>query len=292
VPALTAKAARRLRPQEQLISEWRVALRRGGDLLQEPADFSGFRFVPAPAGHFYADPFPVHDGTDCWLFFEDYVVAERKAVLSCGRVSADLGLGEVCVILERPYHLSFPHVFQHLGRWYMIPESNANGTLDLYTAEQFPCGWQFDRTLWQGKVVDTAVVASGGYIWWFVTAIEPKGRGMKVLLFYSDSIEGEWHLHPASPLTRDVRRARGAGAILNRGGRLYRPAQDCGLRYGYGFRVNEIVELTPERYSEREIFFIEPSWAPGLLATHTYNRSEDIEAVDANWLVPEATLRA
>ena len=287
LPALGEKVLRRLKRPPRLLNEWRVAVRRSGDLLRQPLDFSGFTFLPAPPGRFYADPFPVHAGGECWLFVEDFVRANGRAALSCGRLSADLEFTDVRVILDRPYHLSFPHVFEHAGQWYMMPESNANGTLDLYVADGFPYEWRWLKTLWRGKVVDASLWFGPERVWWFLTVVEPKGRGMKLLLFHSETLETPWQPHPSNPISRDVRTARGGGAIFCHEGRLYRPSQDCGFRYGYGFRINEILNLDPERYSERELLFAEPTWAPGMLATHTYNRSRDVEAIDGNWFVPE-----
>ena len=44
--------------------------------------------------------------------------------------------------------------------------------------------------------------------------------------------------------------------------------------------VREIVRLTPDEYSEREVSAIEPQWAPGLLATHTLNMAGDLTVID------------
>jgi hypothetical protein len=290
VPPATRKVLRRLRGTPDLVQEWRVAIRRGGDLLRnEPEQhMAGFHFLDAPAGHFYADPFPIEDARTCWLFFEDYVCADRKAVLSCGELTSDGRLQNVNVILDRPYHLSYPLVFQHQGCWYMMPESNANGTVDLYIAERFPYAWRFEKTLFRGKAVDTAVWVGNGVFWFFVTLIEPLGRGMTLRLFSSESLTGTWKPHPANPISRDVRNARGAGAIFRRHGKLYRPSQDCSWRYGYGFALNEILALTPEKYEEKQVIVVGPNWAPSLHGTHTYNRAGDMEAVDAGWFVPKS----
>jgi hypothetical protein len=65
-----------------------------------------------------------------------------------------------------------------------------------------------------------------------------------------------------------------------RGGRLYRPAQDCARGYGGALVFNEVLELGPERYRERPAARLDPTWARGLNGTHTYNEGGGVEVVD------------
>ena len=290
VPGAARKLMRRLHRQPESTNEWRIAVRRGGDVLREggSAEMAGFQFLEAPLGHFYADPFPVmHEGT-CWLFFEDYAFADRKAALMCAQLTADNRLEDIRVILDRPYHLSYPLVFRHGGTWYLLPESKANGTVDLHVADEFPYRWRFEKTLFRGRAADTAVWIEDDTFWFFTTLVEPEGRGMTLRLYGSDSPAGDWRPHPANPISRDVRNARGAGAIFRRDGRLYRPAQDCSWDYGHGFALNEILTLTADAYEERQVLGAAQDWAPGSAGTHTYNRAGDIEVVDACWPVPRS----
>ena len=68
--------------------------------------------IPNPPGAFLADPFTVSvNGTD-YLFVEEFPFDTRKGVISAYR----LGDGEahrIGVVLEEPYHLSFPFVFEY-----------------------------------------------------------------------------------------------------------------------------------------------------------------------------------
>jgi hypothetical protein len=287
VPQATAKMMRRLRGSADLTIEWRIAVRRGGDILAAgaEADMSGFHFLDAPRGHFYADPFPAVHERVVWLFFEQYDFASQKAVLACGRLTDDNRLEDVQVILDRPYHLSYPLVFEHDGRWWLLPESKANGTVDLYAADAFPYKWRFAKTLFRGNAADTSVWFQDGLLWFFATLVDPGGRGMSLRLYSTASLAGEWQPHPANPITRDVRNARGAGAIFRRHGRLYRPSQDCAWDYGAAFALNEIVALTPDRYEEKPVLAVTPHWDPELRGTHTYNRAGDLEVIDASRLV-------
>src|SRR5207302_269972 len=51
---------------------------------------------------------------------------------------------------------------------------------------------------------------------------------------------------------------RMAGPIIEAGGRVLRPGQDCTATYGGAVVVHEILELTPEAYRERAIARLAP----------------------------------
>ena len=77
-----------------------------------------------------------------------------------------------------------------------------------------------------------------------------------------------------------MRNSRSAGNLFWRNGRLYRPTQDCSVRYGYAIQVNEVTRLTPTEFEERPVNWIPPAWNPGLLGTHTWNESSRLEVLD------------
>ena len=214
-----------------------------------------------------------------WLFFEDCDYAADRGLIACAEVRGG-ELGQPVPVLERPYHLSYPCLFRSRGEIYMVPESAAHGTVDLYRCTRFPDQWVFEKQLLAQRAVDTTVWVDGDLHWFFVTLQEPRGFGTQLWLFYATDPAGEWRPHPANPLSTDVRSSRGAGAILRRNGKLFRPSQDCSRHYGFSFTLNEIVALDPERYEERPSFTVLPDWAPDLVATHTYSQSGSVEVID------------
>ena len=44
----------------------------------------------------------------------------------------DLSPGPPVPVFTPPYHTSYPHVFAHAGRLFMIPETSHHRTIDLY----------------------------------------------------------------------------------------------------------------------------------------------------------------
>jgi hypothetical protein len=286
-PAIAKKTWRRLTGGAE-VDHWRLAIRRGGARLAattgEP-DVGGFQWLEAPPGHFHADPFLLeHDGKT-WTFFEDYDYGKKLGVIACAAVEGDR-LGKAEVVLDRPYHLSYPHVFRDGGELYLIPETGANGTVELYRCEAFPGKWRLERELFRGKAVDTTVWIEDGVYWFFVTLQEPRGRAGQLWLFSAPSLTGQWTPHPANPISTDVRNCRGAGAIFRAGGRLYRPSQDCGGVYGRSFTLNEITAWTAGAYKERPHVTVNPVWGKKWIGTHSYAQAGDIEIIDGCERIP------
>jgi hypothetical protein len=189
-------------------------------------------------------------------------------------------------VLEEAHHLSYPLVFEHEGDYFMVPESAARGTIDLYRATAFPDRWTFVEHLMTGiDAYDATLLREHDRWWLFASVIRYRGAGSGELVLYSSDrlIGGDWRLHPASPLWSDVTGARPAGAILRRNGRLFRPAQDGSGLYGRAIRLNEILELTEATYRERLVSQIEPGWNRRIKRTHTLAHAGRLTVVDALW---------
>jgi len=305
-PLLLVKTARRL-IRRPAVPHWRLAIRTEGPAVAEAAavaDLSGFRWIESPKGRFYADPFMIEEGGEPWVFFEDFDYSAQRGRISCSRVlgapggvppgpgTPPGGLTEPAPVIQRPYHLSYPCVFRDGGELYMIPETAANGTVELYRCLRFPDSWELVGELFTARAVDTTVWIEDGVYWFFVTLVEARGRGAQLWLFYSDALTGKWTPHPANPISTDVRNCRGAGAISRHNGKLFRPSQDCSANYGHSFTLNHIVVLDKRLYRERPQVTVGPLWARNLLGTHTYSHAGRIEIIDGCVRLPAARVLA
>lgn len=285
------KIAVRLR-REARIEHWRIAIRRSATPLHQESSpqraLEQFRWIDSPRGHFWADPFLFEHRGQLWLLIEDFDYALGRAHLSACTVDASGQLGPVRRILERPYHLSYPHVFAHGGEVYMVPESSEGGAVELYRARSFPDDWVFERNLLDLPCVDTTLFFRDGRWWLFTSPMSVPGHAPITLLFSATDLHGPWSEHPDSPISRDVRFARGAGDLIESGGRLLRPSQDCSVTYGYALVFNEIERLDATAYGERAGLKLLPGWLPGLVGVHTYNRAGEFEVIDGKFMVPRS----
>jgi hypothetical protein len=275
---LWRNAAARLQTKRR--TGWFIAVSRQPELFysrQGRFSSEGLADLPLPAGTAkMADPFVItHEGRN-WLFYEDIPVGSRRGRL-CGM---ELGTRDArpFVILDKPYHLSWPCIFRHHGDFFLIPESADDGTVQLYRATRFPFEFQLETVL----VRDVALLDTTPYFldgrWYFFSTTPPPF--METHLFIADSLDSPWRLHPCSPISGSVTSSRSAGHLFRHNGRLLRPTQDCSIRYGYGMTINEVTRLTPTEFVEHRAGYIAPDWRRNLLGTHTLNSDAAFEVVD------------
>lgn len=262
---------------------WFVAAREGdqsASLARGSFTTKGFQRVSADIEE--ADPFVVEWNGQQALFVEEVPKEIGRGRISC-RIFQDGKFSDPAPVIDRPYHMSYPHIFEVNGNLFMIPETSANGTVELYRCVAFPLRWELAKVLCEGvRLVDTNVLLHDG-TWYFLTTALETGE---LLLFYSEGLDQPWIYHPRNPISMDVRSARNAGALFTMGGRLIRPAQDSSVRYGYAMTLNEVIRISRTEYEEVAIERILPTWQSGLLGTHTLSSNRHMCVVDGLELAP------
>lgn len=244
------------------------------------------RILP-PTDRFWADPFVVYKDGKHYIFFEEGIWKGKteKGHLSVMEIEKNGKISDPVVILEKPYHLSYPFIFEKDGVYYMIPESEQDKSIQLYECKNFPYEWEFKMNLMENiHAVDTTILFRDNKVWLFTNIREVEGASFseELFLFYSDSLLTQnWKPHPLNPIVSDVKSARPAGKLFFHNEKLYRPSQDCSYRYGYAMLLNEIVELDENSYKEVKRSEITPGWANDVLATHTLSFDEGLSMIDA-----------
>ena len=254
--------------------------RRDGSL---PRDLGGFEAIAAPAGHFYADPFVLASGDHTYLYVEDWLPETQRGAISVLEVGSDgRPRGRARRVLERPYHLSYPFVFEHGDQTYLVPESSADQTVELYRGVALPDRWEpLGPILRDIRAIDPTVLEHDGRLWLFAGVAMPGASPWDELWLWSaPTLDGPWVAHPANPIVSDARSARPAGRILLRDGVLYRPSQDCAPTYGRRIVINRIDVLSPTDYHETPVATIEPRGIRGLSRTHGYDATAGLEVID------------
>ena len=276
VAAVATRVVQRKLNDARRQHQWFVGVRRRtGDRLphEDPRQWSA---VLPPPDRSYADPFVLRDGADTYLFLEELLHLSGRGRLAVGRLDGDGELLGLEPILPCDHHTSYPYVFRHDDRVFLIPESCATRRVMLFAAVRLPTEWEPVAPLVEGvDAVDATLHARDGLFWLWLT------HGDETFLYSSDRLVGGWAPHPRNPVVSDVRTARGAGRPFLHGDRLIRPSQNCAERYGGRVVFNEVVVLTPDAYVERPCGSLGPDWAgPGNLAAHTYTFDGDWEATD------------
>ncbi len=264
--------------------QWRIGLRRRTD--KDPpwgsrAWAQGFRFIEAPPGRFYADPFLFERDGRTFLFYEDWEWAEGKAIISVSEVSAAGEIGPARPALVTSYHLSNPLVFAAEGEIYMIPETLARRRVEVYRAVDFPTRWELHcLPLTDIDIVDPCVVREPDGWLMFAAVLDYGGSGWDELhVFRATALCGPWTRVGDNPVLSDVRRARPGGRMWWQDGKLRRLAQNCAGGYGAGLGLYEVERLDAGGYRQRTVAEVN-AFDFRMNGVHAYDATDRFEVVD------------
>ena len=145
------KKAYRKQFNEEML--WDIALRNISEAKE-------WKIVEMGNKNFWgADPFLVEHKSQIYLFYERFDRKRGIGEIAVSTINDDLTTSNEVCILSRPYHLSFPYVFEYKKQYYMIPETGSNQTIEVYKSTEFPYTWKLHKTILANiKAVDTVVL--------------------------------------------------------------------------------------------------------------------------------------
>ncbi|MCJ2065601.1 formyl transferase [Methylobacterium sp. J-088] len=267
--------------------QWRVGWRQvvGPDLIdlrRHPE--GGWNDLPDDGRRFYADPFAIARNGAVTLFVEEFDYRRGKGVISAVDFEVDGPRGRPEPVLELETHLSYPFVFEADGQVWMIPESHASGTIDLYRATAFPRGWVHEAVLVDGVVASDATLLHHGGRWWLFATVRAGGGSYSdtLHLWHAPHFRGPWTPHRRNPVLIDVGSARAAGPVVARGGALIRPVQDCRGGYGAALGLARILRLDEEGYAQRVETRLGPGAAWPGSRLHMLSAAGGLEFIDGS----------
>jgi hypothetical protein len=242
-----------------------------------------------PRDRYWGDPFPWQRDGCRYVFIEEKPYSTGRGHIACLALDVHGGLLSQQVVLERPYHVSYPFLFEQERDLYMIPETAERRTVELYRCAHFPDRWEFVKDLLSDiYAVDVTLLRHADRLWLFANVKEPGGSSLNALHLYiaDDLLAGTWQPHPRNPVVHDLASSRPGGRIFIQDGALIRPAQDNSRRYGGALKFQRIVTLSEANYAE----VTERSFTPAgskYRATHTFNQAGDLTVIDAVFRRPK-----
>jgi hypothetical protein len=199
---------------------------------------------------FVADPFLFHENDLWYLFFEVY---DRKTDQGdIGLASSPDGLNWKYdrIILDEPFHLSYPYVFRYNNEYYMMPETHQLSDVRIYKAVHFPYEWKYQVTILnRRKYVDPSIFFYNNYWWLFVSDTD----STNLYLYFSTHLTRGWREHPMSPIVKDdLSKARPGGrSFVYNKNKIIRFSEN--KLKDTGVRAFEVDLLTPTQYREHEV---------------------------------------
>ena len=269
--------------QLSYLNQWSLAYRFKSGPNDANDVFYRYRFLIPPKDRFWADPLPWKFGDQYFVFIEEYIYADGKGHISVIELDRDGIRSGPHKVLEKDYHLSYPFIFEWQDSLYMIPETAANDTVELYRCVSFPLKWELEEVLLDKLQARDATLMQIDNLWWMFASVgEAKfpSDWDELYLYYAQHPKGPWKPHKKNPVKTDVKGSRPAGRPFYYQGDLYRPAQDSSKFYGYAITLNKIIRITLEEFIEQEVHKIVPSWDKRVIGTHTINSADDLTVID------------
>lgn len=230
----------------------------------------------------FADPF-ILDVTesDIIILAEEYCYDTRKGRIA--RVVIDRKSyeeKEYDIILELPTHLSFPFILRKDGEVYLLPENSASGSSTIYkyndaNKEAIPL-----HQIANEPFTDATIVDIEGRTYLFTT-ISPDSNSNTVRIFSFDKDKLRVDKELAS-CNFSIKCGRNAGEVFEVNNQLYRPAQDCTLRYGHGVILQRIsYDVGGNIWTFDNVNSFYPTTFRYNQGVHTFNNYKGLIVIDA-----------
>ncbi|MCZ8074220.1 MAG: hypothetical protein O9341_08790 [Paucibacter sp.] len=222
------------------------------DAARLQASAASITWLPsAGPWRYLADPFGLRRGDSLHVFVEAFDYRTKHAVIERHELGAtDLQWRSRRTVLARPFHLSYPQVFEHEGATFMVPESAQAGEVALYRGDDSLNHWQRECALLSDlPVADASLIGHQGRWWMFFSLVGPGARDQRELhLAHAPALTGPWKLHAGNPIRVDRSGARPAGRPFHAAdGAVMLPVQDSSLTYGGATRMLRFEQLALDR---------------------------------------------
>lgn len=181
-------------------------------------------------------------------------------------------------VLELPTHLSYPAIIEDNGDVYIYPENGESGEIRKYRYDPEKELMEDRGILTKGALADFTICNRKiGGKWYALSSKMRPDYGKNAYLYYSENKLGIYTPVSDTPVA-DTRCSRPGGNFFTIGEDIYRPAQDCTRRYGYGLRIMHVKSFIP--YHEEEILKITPQSFRYNLGIHTLNFGDGYAVTD------------
>lgn len=263
-------------------TDWTIGLvRRPIESWLDDHSTPAVSWLPHRPGRFAADPFGIQMGDATEVLFEDFDQHTGRGVISAATVDAAGAWSDPQIILDTGSHASYPYLFEADGETWMVPETSDVAEVRLYRALELPRRWTLETRLLEATQVSDATIIQHDDRWWMFGTSRGRGVDEALRIWHAPALTGPWVPHELEPVKIDAASARPGGTPFVRDGVLYRPAQDCSIRYGGRLALNRVDVLDQRRFAETPIRFIEPvSQLPHGL--HTLSSAGAATLIDGN----------
>ena len=244
------------------------------------------------ARYWYADPMIRKIQGRYYVFMEQLDLNDGKGKIAVSEIN-DGKIGKPKTVIDEPFHLSFPNVFEFDGAYYMVPECTASHAIKIYKMGNSVFQWEEAISIPIENCVDTAVLRRESDLYLISSELEESDilKARKLVIQIRDFPHGKPRIfrNPNAPYSYGE---RNGGDLLSDGTGLYCVNQ-VSTETAYGqymdilaFTLNDDCTVTEKKVCtiRKEDITSPRITYPFLLKsdTHTYSASGDFEyeAVD------------
>jgi hypothetical protein len=191
---------------------------------------------------YIADPFYIKEDGVYYLFVE--LKGEGNADIALMTSSDGENYRYKGIVLDEEFHLSYPQVFKHHNKFYMLPETRGSNHVLLYEAENFPYDWRISDTLIKNRGLKDPSLLLGEKL----NLIVAVDDDLKQYMYTADSLKGRW-TEAKNYKQRWGNETRPGGRFFKVNNDYFLPLQNRSRGYGTGIsiykleRSNEHLEL-------------------------------------------------
>lgn len=252
------------------------------DILQ--LNRGNYKVIRNNIGCWAADPFIVEKDGELYIFAEIWEHIKCKGSIGYSKYDKNNErFGKWKIIIDEPYHLSYPCIYKVKDKFWMCPESGDAQEIALYCADNFPDEWSKKIVLSsKGKYVDTTFFSVENKNYGMTLEIQGQQEDLKIFKFKKSTIQ----FLNNEKIIKDTRIERPGGKIVYQNNHLYRIGQIGAPHYGSGLIVAEFSFMNDVYYeSILKRFYPADFEIDGLnkkqiTGVHTYNQSNRYEVID------------
>lgn len=246
--------------------------------------------------YWLADPFVFEKDGVTYLFYEAYDLILHRGKIGYSIITDENTPSEVHIVIDEPYHLSFPYIFEQNGDIFIMPETCGNNTVKFFRASTFPTKWEEHKTIIDDIFACDSIFINSHRGKYYLIANEMYRKDVP-----NNNYSSCWVKNYLYPLHNDLTIAgertliaegdygiRNAGKSFSKDNTLYRVGQNCMNRlYGKGLVFFEVKSIEP--YVEQIKYAMDCEEFDGhitrknkahIIGVHTYNFSEHYEVID------------
>lgn len=229
----------------------------------------------------FADPFIYRITKDeIIVFVEECLVSDNPKGIICELVidRNSMRLKGRYVLLELDTHLSYPAILNVEGIIYVYPENGASGKLNIYEYDSINHKLVNPVCILKEAVADASILKRDNQ--YYLSATKFPHTQECAYLYKSDSIFGPFKQVCAEPYQMDRSCSRQGGDWFLLENELYRPAQNCRIRYGSSLNIMT-VNIENGVIKEKPLFAIKPCCSRYSEGLHTINFKDGLCVIDS-----------